>query len=116
GHLVLYLCESFDAERVALSDRICTGLQLANFWQDVSRDLDIGRVYLPTEDRRRFGYSDDDLAARRFTPAFAELMRFEIDRTRGFFDRGEALLPPLPGTARVDVDLFIRGGRAILWA
>src|SRR5207237_6158083 len=80
GHLVLYLCECHDAERAALADCICTGLQLANFWQDVSRDLDIGRVYLPAEDRRRFGYADADLDARRFNAAFAALMRFEVDR------------------------------------
>jgi squalene synthase HpnC len=116
GHLVLMLFECFDAERAVLADEVCTGLQLANFWQDVARDLALGRVYLPEEDRRRFGYSDDDLAARRFTPQFRELMRFEVDRARGFFDRGEALLPMLPREARVDVDLFIRGGRAILGA
>jgi squalene synthase HpnC len=116
GHLVLMLFECFDAERAALSNEVCTGLQLANFWQDVARDLAIGRVYLPEEDRRRFGYPDADLEAGRFTPAFAELMRFEVDRARGFFDRGEKLLPLLPREARVDVELFIRGGRAILRA
>jgi squalene synthase HpnC len=116
GRLVLYLFERFDAERAALADEVCTGLQLANFWQDVARDLAIGRVYLPDEDRRRFGYADADLEAKRFTPAFAELMRFEVDRTKGYFDRGEALLPRLPREARVDVDLFVRGGRAILTA
>jgi len=116
GRLVLYLFECHDAERAALSDEVCTGLQLANFWQDVARDFAIGRVYLPAEDRRRFGYSDTDLEAKRFTPAFAALMRFEVDRARGYFDRGAALLPLLPREARVDIDLFIRGGRAILRA
>jgi squalene synthase HpnC len=116
GRLVLYLFECFDEHRAALADQVCTGLQLANFWQDVSRDLDIGRVYLPAEDRRRFGYPDGDLEARRFTPAFRDLMRFEVARARGFFDRGEGLLPLLPRAVRVDVDLFIRGGRAILGA
>jgi squalene synthase HpnC len=116
GHLVLYLFECFDPRRAVLADEVCTGLQLANFWQDVGRDLDIGRVYLPEEDRRRFGYADEDLAARRFTPAFAGLMRFEVDRANGYFDRGAALLPLLPREARVDVDLFVRGGRAILRA
>jgi squalene synthase HpnC len=91
GHLVLYLCECYDAERAALADCICTGLQLANFWQDVARDLDIGRVYLPADDRRRFGYGDDDLERRRFTAAFAELMRFEVDRARALFTEGFAL-------------------------
>ena len=84
GRLVLYLGESFDGERAALSDYICTALQLTNFWQDVERDFAIGRIYLPREDRARFGYSDNDLAACRFTPAFAELMRFEVERTRDY--------------------------------
>lgn len=114
GRLVLYLGECFDAERATLSDSICTALQLANFWQDVSRDFDIGRVYLPEEDRRRFGYSDDELAGRRFTPAFAQLMRFEVDRTRALFLRGRPLIELMPLDLRIDVDLFIRGGLAIL--
>jgi phytoene/squalene synthetase len=61
GRLVLYLGEAFDEQNAALSDHICTALQLANFWQDAARDWDLGRVYLPEEDRRRFGYGDDDL-------------------------------------------------------
>ena len=87
GRLVLYLCKSNNPENGCYSDCICTGLQLANFWQDVARDLDIGRVYLPEEDLRRFGFSEADLQARRFTPQFAELLRFEVDRTRALFQR-----------------------------
>ncbi len=116
GHLVLMLFECFDAERARLSDEVCTGLQLANFWQDVSRDFDIGRVYLPLEDRTRFGYTDEDLESRRCTPAFRALMQFEVERARGYFARGAKLLPLLPKAVRVDVDLFIRGGEAILQA
>ncbi len=111
---MLYLGEAFDEARAVLSDFICTALQLANFWQDVSRDFDIGRVYLPEEDRRRFGYGDDDLAARRFTPAFAELMRFEVERTRELFERGRPLLAVTPDDLRLDVELFLRGGLAVL--
>jgi squalene synthase HpnC len=114
GHLVLYLCGSFDPRRAWLSDRICTGLQLANFWQDVARDLHIGRVYLPAEDCRRFGYSEDDLKARRFTPAFAKLMRFEVDRTRQLFDEGAPLVKLVPADVRMDIELFLRGGLGIL--
>ncbi|MFO0866369.1 MAG: squalene synthase HpnC [Gemmataceae bacterium] len=114
GRLVLYLCESFDEERAALSDQVCTGLQLANFWQDVSRDFDIGRVYLPAEDRTRFGYSDADLEARRFTPTFAALMRFEVDRARSMFQEGMKLVPLLPPDVQADIELFVRGGLAIL--
>ena len=114
GRIVLHLFECHDEARAALADKVCTGLQLANFWQDVARDFDKGRVYLPAEDRERFGYRDEDLMAKRFTPAFAELLRFEVERTRGYFDRGEELLPLVPRAVRVDVDLFIRGGRAVL--
>ena len=114
GHLVLYLCESFDAPRATLADHVCTGLQLANFWQDVARDLDIGRVYLPEEDRKRFGYVDEDLWTRRYTPAFAELMRFEVERARELFHRGMPLVDQLPAEVRPDVALFIQGGLAIL--
>jgi squalene synthase HpnC len=116
GHLVLYLCESYDAERAALADHICTALQLANFWQDVARDFDIGRVYLPEEDRKRFGYADIDLEQRRFTPAFAELLRFEVDRARDLFYRGFPLLDQVPIDVRPDIELFLRGGLAILGA
>src|SRR6516165_8786710 len=92
GRLVLHLCEVYDAERAALSDQICTALQLANFWQDVARDFDIGRVYLPNEDRQRFGYSESDLQNRRYTGNFTELLRFEVERTRDLFYRGLPLL------------------------
>ena len=114
GHLILYLARAFDAENARLADATCTGLQLANFWQDVARDLAIGRVYLPREDRERFGYPDADLHARRFTPAFASLLKFEVERTRDLFRRGRTLVPRLPRALAVDVDLFSRGGLAIL--
>ena len=116
GRLVLHLFECFDDRRAALSDEGCTGLHLANFWQDVARDSAIGRVYLPQEDLDRFGVSDGDLAVRRFSPAFGGMLAFQVERARGYFDRGAELLPLLPTRARVDVDLFIRGGRAILRA
>jgi squalene synthase HpnC len=114
GRLVLYLFECHDEERGRLSDDVCTGLQLANFWQDVARDFAKGRVYIPAEDMTRFGVTTDQLAERRCTPAFADLMRFEVDRTAEFFRRGRALLPLLPPVAKIDIDLFIRGGEATL--
>lgn len=114
GRLVLFLFGCHDGVRAALADELCTGLQLANFWQDVARDYHLGRVYLPLEDLERFCVPEADIAGSRFTPRFAELLRFQVDRTRGYFDRGEALLPLLPGRVRIDVDLFIRGGQAVL--
>jgi squalene synthase HpnC len=114
GHLVLYLCGVYSSANAALSDHICTALQLANFWQDVARDLDIDRVYLPEEDRFQFGYGEADLEARRYTEAFVELLRFEVDRTRDLFYRGLPLLDRLPVEVQPDIELFVRGGLAIL--
>jgi len=114
GRLVLYLCESYREETAQLADAICTGLQLANFWQDVSRDLDIGRVYLPAEDRLRFGYTDADLEARRFTPAFAALLKFEVNRARQFFETGLPLITMVPEDVQTDIELFAQGGLSIL--
>src|SRR6266404_7144017 len=92
GHLVLYLCGYHDAERQQLSDYTCTALQLANFWQDVSVDYGKGRIYLPLEDLRRYSVSEQDLAHSRNTPAFCEMMKFEVERARQWFDRGLPLV------------------------
>ena len=114
GHLVLYLGRCFNDENAQLSDFTCTALQLANFWQDVARDLSIGRIYLPREDRDAFGYSESDLRALLFTPAFGRLMQFEVERTRELFRKGLPLIDRMPRQLAVDVDLFSRGGQAIL--
>lgn len=114
GHLVLYLCGYGDEHRQGLADFTCTALQLANFWQDVSNDLDRGRIYVPLEDLRRFGVSEQQVVDRRFDPAFANLMRFELERTESLFRQGEALLPLVRRRVRTDLALYGRGGRAIL--
>jgi squalene synthase HpnC len=116
GHLVLYLCGYGDTERQRLSDFTCTALQLANFWQDVGNDLGRGRIYIPREDMAHFGVCEEDIIAKRFTPEFARMMEFEVDRTVDLFDQGEALLPLVHRRVRTDVALYGRGGRAILAA
>jgi len=114
GHLVLYLCGYRDPERQRLSDYTCTALQLANFWQDVSVDYVKGRVYLPLEDLRRFGVREEQISAAQNTPAFREMMRFEVARAREWFTQGL----PLPGMVNrelaIDIELFSRGGMEIL--
>jgi squalene synthase HpnC len=114
GRLVLYLCREYKPENVAWSDSICTGLQLANFWQDVARDYAIGRIYLPKEDCRRFGYCREDFDARRMNSAFIDLMKYEVDRARQFLVAGLPLVGRLPGQLQIDIDLFARGGLKIL--
>jgi squalene synthase HpnC len=114
GHLVLYVCGYQDAERQALSDFTCTALQLANFWQDVSVDYAKGRIYLPLEDLRRFGVTEDDIAAQRNTSAFCDMMRFEVDRARNWFRRGLPLIQQVDRELAIDIELFSRGGQEIL--
>ena len=114
GHLVLYLCGYSDAERQQLSDYTCTALQLANFWQDVAVDYEKGRIYLPLDSLKRFSGSEDDIAQRRATPQFIELMKFEVQRAREWFVRGLPLIKMVNKELAVDLDLFSLGGQEIL--
>jgi squalene synthase HpnC len=114
GHLVLYLCGYRDSERQALSDSTCTALQLANFWQDVGDDYEKGRIYLPLEDLQRFHVTEDDISAARNTSAFCEMMRFEVEHARQWFQQGLPLSGKVDRELAVDIELFSRGGQEIL--
>lgn len=114
GHLVLYLCGYREAERQRLSDFTCTALQLANFWQDVSADFGKGRVYLPLEDLRRFGVSEDAIRDSDNNSAFCDMMRFEVARAREWFLQGLPLVAKVNRKLATDIELFSRGGQEIL--
>ena len=114
GRLVLYVCGYRDEERQRMSDDTCTALQLANFWQDVSRDFAMGRVYIPQEDMARFDYTEDDLAKGLANPEFRRLMAFEVERTRELFGKGQKLVGLLDGKLKLDVALFSLGGMKVL--
>ena len=114
GHLFLYLFGYRDARRQELADRTCTALQLTNFWQDVSRDYQMGRIYLPEEEMGRFGVSEAQIAARRCDQNFRDLMRFQVERTRELFGQGSELPARVKGAARLDIRLFTLGGLHIL--
>jgi len=114
GHLVLYLCGYRDPERQALSDFTCTALQLANFWQDVSVDYAKSRIYLPLEDLKKFGVSESDIASQQNTPAFRGMMRFQVERARGWFQQGLPLADKVDRALAIDIELFTRGGQEIL--
>jgi squalene synthase HpnC len=116
GHLVLYLCGYRDAERQQLSDFTCTALQLANFWQDVSLDYAMGRIYLPLEDLRRFGVTESEIANRQNTAAFCAMIKFEVERARDWFRQGLPLVGKVNRELAIDLDLFSRGGLEILGA
>ena len=114
GRIVLGLFGYHDAERQLRSDEICTALQFTNCWQDVAKDLERGRVYLPQEDLDRFAGSREALASGRLTPGFAALMAFEVDRARAWFERGLGLATLVHGRLRREVRLFAHGGLAVL--
>jgi squalene synthase HpnC len=114
GRLVLYLCGYRDAERQRLSDATCTALQLANFWQDVSVDLEKDRVYMPLSVLRKHGYCVADLLARRETPAYQAVMRELVVETRKIFAEGLPLIGMVDRRLALDLDLFSRGGLRVL--
>ena len=114
GRLVLAVFGYRDESLHPFSDAICTALQLTNFWQDVSRDLAMGRIYLPVEDMREFQVSEDDLRRDTATDRFRDLLGREVERTRELFHRGRPLIGKVSGRFRVDLALFSRGGESIL--
>jgi squalene synthase HpnC len=113
GRLVLGVLRSLDDdESVRLSDDVCTGLQLVNFLQDVPRDLELGRIYLPAEDRRRFGVIELD----RLNEPLRQLLAFEAERARGLLGSGAPLGRRLGGRTGRAVAAFARGGLAAIEA
>src|SRR4030095_393001 len=92
GRLVLMIFGAIDEVFFKYSDKICTALQLTNFWQDAARDMAIDRVYLPEEDMNRFGYSYNELYEKKYNESFKKLMEFEVERTQNIFEEGKKLI------------------------
>jgi squalene synthase HpnC len=116
GRLVLYACGEVSDENFRLSDATCSALQLANFWQDVRVDYAKDRVYIPQADMRRFGVSDEIIAACVATKEFRALLRFEVEYARSLFQQGLPLIGRVNRDLALDLDLFSRGGLEILRA
>jgi squalene synthase HpnC len=114
GRMVLFLSRAHNPQTVPLADSICTGLQLANFWQDVARDFDRGRIYVPAETMHAFGYSEDRFATRQADAEFRRMLRHEVDRAESYLVAGRPLETMVPANIRVDVALFVEGGLAVL--
>ena len=114
GRLVLYLCGYSDQARQLLSDATCTGLQLANFWQDVAVDLEKDRIYLPLDLLARHSVSEADLFAHRPTPGFRAAMAEAVQMAREFFRQGRPLPAMVDRRLALDLELFTQGGLYIL--
>lgn len=113
GRIVLYLiCETKPTpEQFTWSDSICTGLQLANFWQDVARDIEIGRCYIPQSVAEQFGLDIEDI---RDSSAFRKMIQYLAADARSRLQAGVPLIRSIPKPVQADIALFIRGGLAIL--
>jgi squalene synthase HpnC len=116
GQIVLYIFDAATPERFALSDKVCTALQLVEHWQDVAEDLADGRIYLPQDDMARYGVTEQDLAAATANAKVKDLLRFEVTRARQLLDDGAPLVGTLRRSARLAVAGYVAGGRAALTA
>ncbi len=114
GRMVLHVLGEATDENVRLSDATCTALQLANFWQDVARDYAMGRIYIPLEDIRAFGCTEEQIANGVADKAFRDLMRSEVDRAQALFEEGLPLAARLGGRAGLAIALFSKGGMRVL--
>lgn len=112
GELVLYVFEAATPERIALSDSICTGLQLVEHWQDVAEDARNGRIYLPADDRERFGVTAGELTAGHASEPLRRLLELETDRAETLLRAGAPLVSTLRGRARLAVAAYVGGGLA----
>jgi squalene synthase HpnC len=114
GELVLHVFGAATPARIALSDRVCTALQLVEHWQDVGEDFRRGRIYLPAEDLDRFGVPASDLNGRVTSGPMRRLLEFEVERARRLLDEGTPLVGTLRGRARIAVAGYVGGGHAAL--
>ena len=114
GRLVLQIFNFRDERMFELSDAICTALQLTNFWQDMSVDGSAGRIYAPLEDLRRFGVAEEDILLRRGSASFANLMAYQVSRTRELFHQGRPLIAMLQSPVSLEIRLTWAGGMRIL--
>ena len=114
GEIVLGVLGLATPARIALSDSICTALQLTEHCQDVAEDLARGRIYLPAEDMRRFGCAEADLAAAHASEPLREVLAFEVARARALLAEGAPLIAQLQGRPKLAVAAFAAGGRAAL--
>lgn len=115
GRLVLAIFDAATAERIALSDAVCTGLQLVEHLQDIREDyVEKGRIYFPADEMARFGVDEDDLAQARAKEQLRRLVAHQCDTARGLLSRGDPLVASLTGWAKMTVAGYAAGGLAAL--
>jgi squalene synthase HpnC len=114
GRLVLWVCGYHEEALGLLSDKVCTALQLANFWQDVVEDAERGRRYVPADAMMRFGVEDGQILGRVYTPEFGAMIQSLVSRTRTMLREGAEISKHVDKELAVTLNLFTQGGEAIL--
>jgi squalene synthase HpnC len=114
GRLLLHLYEEATPPNLTYSDAICTSLQLINFWQDVTKDYAIDRIYLPQDEMAHFGVTETHIAESRVDKEWQQLMQFQVERTRDLMRSGAPLGSILTGRIGIEMRLIIAGGNRIL--
>lgn len=114
GRLLLHIFGYRDEEIFEHSDKITTALQLSNFWQDISVDLNQNRIYIPLDTLDRFGIDENQILHREYNTKFGALMEHLIGETESLFFAGQPILNYLSGRLRWEIRLTIAGGRAML--
>lgn len=114
GRIVLDIFNIRNEEAYKYSDKICTALQLTNFYQDVEIDYDKGRIYFPLDEMARFNVDENMFEMKENNPNFSALLKYSIDRTRAFFSEGKYLFPFLKGRLKIEIKWTVAGGEKIL--
>ena len=114
GHMFLYVYGYDKQEMRDLADNTCTALQLANHWQDISRDLDQDRIYIPLDEMEQFGFTLEMYEQRVVNEQWRKLLSFQVERAQSLFDEGRKLWPHIDPRLAVDLEMFTKGGESIL--
>ncbi len=115
GRLILELWKIADEEAKLLSDKVCTALQLTNFYQDISVDISKNRIYIPQDELEKFNVNEEIFHKKEINENFMDLMAFQIKRTEDMFNKGEKILYYLPGLLKYEIKWTILGGKKILY-
>jgi phytoene/squalene synthetase len=114
GRIILEFFDIRDDESMQYSDAICTALQLTNFYQDVSLDINKNRIYISIDEIERFGVKLNQFELRQNNTNFEQLLKYQVDRTKNYFSKGKNLFPRLPGRLQKQIKATVLGGEKIL--
>ena len=114
GSLVLKIFGDFNETNLELSNKICTGLQLINFIQDIKRDSTLGRIYIPIDDLKKLKINENDILENKSTFAIRELIKMQCERSYKIINSGKLLVESLNGPKKIPISLFIQSGNLVL--